>query len=123
MNALAQATEETGDAALISADKLIVFANAAKKTADGLPYFLGGLREVEKGNKRANRRKRQSDLRRTDLSRTSSRIRKDIRGNRRHNTNLRGLDRIRDRRSRKTNEVSEVPRKKHRRRRQCNRLH
>jgi len=48
MNALAQATEETGDAALISADKLLVFANAAKKTADGLPYFLGGLREVEK---------------------------------------------------------------------------
>jgi hypothetical protein len=37
-----------GENARISADKLIVFANAAKKTADGLPYFLGGLREVEK---------------------------------------------------------------------------
>jgi hypothetical protein len=36
-----------GENARISADKLIVFANAAKKTADGLPYFLGGLREVE----------------------------------------------------------------------------
>jgi len=37
-----------GENARISADKLLVFANAAKKTADGLPYFLGGLREVEK---------------------------------------------------------------------------
>jgi hypothetical protein len=36
-----------GENARISADKLLVFANAAKKTADGLPYFLGGLREVE----------------------------------------------------------------------------
>jgi len=37
-----------GENARISAEKLLVFANAAKKTADGLPYFLGGLREVEK---------------------------------------------------------------------------
>jgi len=48
MNALGQATEGTGEKSLIAADKLLVFANAAKKTADGLPYFLGGLREVEK---------------------------------------------------------------------------
>jgi len=122
MNALGQATEGTGEKSLIAADKLLVFANAAKKAADGLPYFLGGLRDIEKGHKRANRRKRQSDLRSAYPCRTSGRIRKDIRGNRRHNTKLRGLDRIRDRRSRKTNKVSEIPRKKHRKRRKSNRL-
>jgi len=39
---------ESGEESRIAAEKLLVFANAAKKTADGLPYFLGGLREVEK---------------------------------------------------------------------------
>jgi len=48
MNALGQATEGTGEKSLIAADKLLVFANAAKKAADGLPYFLGGLRDIEK---------------------------------------------------------------------------